>query len=153
MDEVGYPQPKPTILYNDNSGAILLMQNTKNNIKVKHINICYHYICECMEEGEIEIHCVVSANNLADMFTKQLPRVTFQKHCTALQLYEGPSSQGSVEVGSIHPDTISQATQTAHICVMSWAVLHNVSLYFYLHSLYTYQPSHSIPQLIYHPVD
>ena len=46
MDEVGYPQSKPTILYNDNLGAILLTQNTKNNIKVKHIDIDYHYICE-----------------------------------------------------------------------------------------------------------
>ena len=38
MDEVGYPQPKPAILYNDNLGAVVLMQKTKNNIKVKHIN-------------------------------------------------------------------------------------------------------------------
>ena len=94
MDEVGYPQPKPAILYNDNSGAVLLTQNTKNNTKVKHINIRYHYIRERVEEGEIEVRRVASANNLADMFTKQLPRVAFQKHCAALQLYESLSSQG-----------------------------------------------------------
>ena len=92
MDEVSYPQPKPAILYNNNSGAILLTQNTKNNTKVKHIDICYHYICERVEEGEIEVRRVASANNLANMFTKQLPRVAFQKHCAALRLYE--SSQG-----------------------------------------------------------
>ena len=84
MDEVGYPQPKPAILYNDNSGAVLLTQNTKNNIKVKHINIRYHYICECVEDREIEVCHIASTNNLADMFTKQLLRVTFQKHCAAL---------------------------------------------------------------------
>ena len=93
MDEVGYPQPKPAILYNDNSGAVLLTQNTKNNTKVKHINIRYHYIRERVEEGEIEVRHVASANNLADMFTKQLPRVAFQKHCAALRLYESPLSQ------------------------------------------------------------
>ena len=68
MYKVSYPQPKPAILYNDNSGAILLTQNTKNNTKVKHIDICYHYIRERVEEGEIEVHRVTSANNLADMF-------------------------------------------------------------------------------------
>ena len=81
MDEAGYPQPKPAILYNDNSGAVLLMQNTKNNIKVKHIDIRYHYICKRVEDGEIEVRRIASTNNLTDMFTKQLPRVTFQKHC------------------------------------------------------------------------
>ena len=94
MDKVGYSQLKPAILYNDNSGAILLMQNTKNNIKVKHINIRYHYIREQVEEGDIEVHRVASANNIANIFMKQLPRVAFQRHCAALQLYKSASSQG-----------------------------------------------------------
>ena len=33
MDEVGYPQPKPAILYNDNSGAVLLTRNTKTMLR------------------------------------------------------------------------------------------------------------------------
>jgi hypothetical protein len=94
MDEVGYPQPKPAILYNDNSAAVILTQNTKNNIKVKHIDIRYHYIRERVEEGDIEVRRIASANNIADMFTKQLPRVAFQKHCAALRLYESVPSQG-----------------------------------------------------------
>ena len=71
MDEVGYLQPKPAILYNNNSGAILLTKNMKHNTRVKHIDICYHYIRKKVEEGEIEV--LASANNLVDMFTKQLP--------------------------------------------------------------------------------
>ena len=31
MEEVGYPQQKPGILYNDNSGAVALTKNTKHN--------------------------------------------------------------------------------------------------------------------------
>ena len=91
MDEVGYPQPKPAILYNDNSGAMLLTQNTKNNAKVKHIDICYHYIHERVEEEEIEVCHVTSADNPANMFTKLLLRVTFQKHGAALRLHESSS--------------------------------------------------------------
>lgn len=83
MNKVGYLQPKPMILYNNNPGAILLTQNTKNNIKVKHVDIHYHYIHKQVEEGDIEVHCITSASNLADMFMK-LPRVTFQKHFATL---------------------------------------------------------------------
>ena len=121
----------------NNLGEVLLTQNTKNNIKVKHIDIRYHYICKRVEDGEIEVRRVASTNNLTDMFTKQLPRVTFQKHCATLWLYEGPSSQGECWSRLNTPSTTAQA---AHICVMSQAVLPDVSLYFYL-SPFIYIPT------------
>ena len=55
MDKVGYPQPQPVILWNDNTGVVLLMQNMKHNAQVKHINIHYHYIQEHVEDGEIDV--------------------------------------------------------------------------------------------------
>ena len=45
------------------------MKNTKNHSKVKHIDI-RHYIRELVAEGSISIEQV----NLADLFTKPLPR-------------------------------------------------------------------------------
>ena len=39
MEEVGYAQEKPGVLYNNNSGAVVLTKNTKHNSHVKHINI------------------------------------------------------------------------------------------------------------------
>jgi hypothetical protein len=39
IEEVKYPQEKPGILYNDNSGADALTKNTKHNLQVKHIDI------------------------------------------------------------------------------------------------------------------
>jgi hypothetical protein len=95
MDEVGYPQPKPALLWNDNAGAIALTKNAKHNSRVKHIDIRYHYIRERVEEGDIEVRHVNSANNLADMFTKQLSRLLHEEQCAALGICE-PSQPGGV---------------------------------------------------------
>jgi hypothetical protein len=62
----------PGLIKEDNSGAIALMKNTKDHRKIKHINICHHYIRELLHSSKITMEQVPSANNLADLFTKPL---------------------------------------------------------------------------------
>jgi hypothetical protein len=59
----------PGLIKRDNSGAITLTKNTKDHRKIKHIDICHHYI-----SGKITMEQVPSANNLVDLFTKPLSR-------------------------------------------------------------------------------
>ena len=99
MDEVGYPQPCPAILWNDNARAVLLLKNTKHNAKVKHINIHYHYIRNHVSDGDINVRHLPSTKNLTDMLTKQLLRVTHERHCLSLHLCNPKvpvSARGSV---------------------------------------------------------
>ena len=98
MEEVGYPQLKLGILYNNNSGAVALTKNTKHNSRIKHIDIRHHFICECVENGNISVLHVSSADNLADLFTKVLGHVTHQRACSLLRLYEDTTrlEQGGV---------------------------------------------------------
>ena len=99
IDKVGYPQPRPAILWNDNVGAVLLSKNTKHNTRVKHINIHYHYIRDCVSDGDIDVHHLPSTENLTDMLTKQLPQVTHERHCLSLHLCDPKvpvSARGSV---------------------------------------------------------
>ena len=98
MEEVGYPQEKPGLLYNDNSGAIALTKNTKHNSCVKHIDIRHHFIRECVENGENSVLHVPSIDNLADLFTKSLRCVTHQRLCVLLRLCKDPThlEQGGV---------------------------------------------------------
>jgi hypothetical protein len=98
MEEVGYAQEKPGVLYNDISGAVALTKNTKHNSRVKHIDIRHHFIRECVENGEISVLHVPSIDNLADLFTKPLGRVAHQHACLLLRLCENPtcSEQGGV---------------------------------------------------------
>ena len=99
MDEVGYPQPCPAILWNDNARAVLLLKNTKHNAKVKHIDIHYHYIRNHVSDGDINVRHLPSTKNLTDMLTKQLLRVTHERHCLSLHLCDPKvpiSARGSV---------------------------------------------------------
>jgi len=45
----------------------------------KHIDIRFHYIREQIELGVIEAQFMAGSENPADMFTKALDRVKFQK--------------------------------------------------------------------------
>ncbi|KAL1658074.1 hypothetical protein GGF50DRAFT_121205 [Schizophyllum commune] len=46
---------------------------------MKHIDIRYHYIRELVEEKEVELFFIDGNNNPADMFTKNLGHVKFEK--------------------------------------------------------------------------
>ena len=74
LDEVGIKYSLPGLLKADNCGAIALTKNTKDHGKVKHIDIRHHYIRELLRSGVIAIEQVPSENNLADLFTKPIPR-------------------------------------------------------------------------------
>lgn len=74
MNEVQVKYSVPGLLKGDNRGAIALTKNTKDHGKVKHIDIHHHYIWELLQSGAIAVKQVSSSDNLADMFTKPLPR-------------------------------------------------------------------------------
>jgi hypothetical protein len=79
MSEVGLARKFPAILHGDNAASIALTLNTKGHAHAKHIDIRHHYIRERVAEGEIGLVQIPSEENLADIFTKPLPRVTHQK--------------------------------------------------------------------------
>ena len=84
LDEVEIEHTTPGLIKGDNRGAIALTKNTKDHGKVKHINIRHHYIRDLLESGAIAIEYVPSTENLADLFTKLLPRDLHHRLLTAL---------------------------------------------------------------------
>ena len=73
-------------LYGDSHGAIFNAQNPVTQKGIKHVEIRYHYIREQIELGTIKIFVVPTAENTADMFTKNLGPTLFLKHRAALGL-------------------------------------------------------------------
>ena len=68
----------PTIIMEDNQGAIALAKNPFAHAKTKHIDIKYHYIHETIQEGLITL-CYCPRNEMiAGLFTKGLPKGRFQ---------------------------------------------------------------------------
>ena len=104
MDEVGFPQPRPAVLYNDNNGAVSLTKNTKHNSRVKHIDIRHHFVRECVENGDIVVRYIPSSENLADIFTKPLGKVAHRRACAMLRLFEdGQGSGGDEDTEHVEP--------------------------------------------------
>ncbi|GJX40600.1 copia protein [Tanacetum coccineum] len=64
-------------LYCDNKSVIALCCNNVQHSRAKHIDVHYHFIKEQVENGIVELYFVRTEYQLADIFTKPLPRERF----------------------------------------------------------------------------
>ncbi|GKF15308.1 hypothetical protein Tco_0056770 [Tanacetum coccineum] len=65
-------------MYCDSKSAIAISCNPVQHFKTKHIDIRYHFIKEHVEKGTVEIYFVGTEYQLADLFTKALPKERFE---------------------------------------------------------------------------
>lgn len=78
LTHVGIPQENPTIIHEDNQGAIALAKNPQHHNRTKHIDIRFHYIRErVMKVKDIVLQYTPTANMIADIFTKRLTQEKF----------------------------------------------------------------------------
>jgi len=59
--------------------AIALANNPVFYSHTKHIDICYHFIWECIECWEIRLNYISTKDMLADIFTKVFSHEAFKK--------------------------------------------------------------------------
>nr|GEV83006.1 hypothetical protein [Tanacetum cinerariifolium] len=65
-------------LYCDNRSAIALCSNNVQHSRSKQIYIQHHFIREQVEKGVVELYFLTTDYQLADIFTKALPRERFE---------------------------------------------------------------------------
>jgi hypothetical protein len=69
----------------DNMGAGFMAEQSITNKRTKHIDICYHYNREQIQElKHFELEYVPTKDNTSDIFTKALDRGLFEKHRNTL---------------------------------------------------------------------
>ncbi len=56
-----------------------IAKNPILHARTKHVEVNYHYVCEQVELGHIDLAHVSSHDQLADMFTKPLGKVKFEQ--------------------------------------------------------------------------
>ena len=95
MGELGFEQVGATNLAVDNEGAIALSENPQAHPRTKHIRLRYHFIRQQVQENIIKPHYVSTHENIADVFTKNLPKDKFLGFRRAMGLTQRVS--GSVE--------------------------------------------------------
>lgn len=91
--ELGYPQPRVTLLYCDNSGTVDFAHDPHSHTRMKHIDICAHFIQNQVNNGVIDVVQVPGKENVADICTKSLPRIL---HKNALKMLGVDAGQGGV---------------------------------------------------------
>ena len=68
----------PISIMCDNTSAISISKNHVMHSKTKHIPIKYHFLREQVLEQKVKLEYVPSKEQIADIFTKPLPREAFE---------------------------------------------------------------------------
>src|SRR5579859_6015727 len=72
LKEIGYDVSKQNTIYCDNQGAIALAHNPEHHARTKHIDIQYHFVRNCVEDGTTRLEYYPTEDMVADGFTKAL---------------------------------------------------------------------------------
>ena len=80
MDDLGYAQSQPTMLYEDNMVCIYMSESAAMYHKARHINTRVYHLRELCKEGQLKLIKVESAKQLADSLTKGTPRPLLVEH-------------------------------------------------------------------------
>jgi len=94
LHDLGLPQLKSTVIYEDNKAAIDMINNSKHTTELHHIDVQHFAIQEWQSQGGIEMCHIPGILNLVDDKTKALSRMLHSCHsCHAMGHY-GPSHSG-----------------------------------------------------------
>jgi hypothetical protein len=74
--QVKFDEPIP--IYCDNTSTISILKNPMMHSKMKHIPIKYHSLQELDAENNIRVEYMGTKEQFTDIFTKPLPRESFE---------------------------------------------------------------------------
>ena len=82
--------PQQPFLLCDNKSAIFLSSNPVSHKRAKHVELDYHFLCELVVAGKLRTQYVPSHLQVADIFTKSVPRPFFQFFRSKLHVSSNP---------------------------------------------------------------
>ena len=68
---------EPTVIFEDNQGAIEIAKITVSHSPTKHIDIKYHYVREAVQSGVVNLKHCPTETIIADILTKPLCKGKF----------------------------------------------------------------------------
>jgi hypothetical protein len=69
----------PTMIFGDNQGSLKLAQTPVCHSRIKHVDVWHHFIWEEIKSGQVTLDYVSTTDQLADILTKPLGRMTFER--------------------------------------------------------------------------
>jgi Reverse transcriptase (RNA-dependent DNA polymerase) len=98
LKELKLPVSQPPTLWCDNLGATFLASNPIYHARMKHIELDYHFVREKVVSRQLIVKFICSADQLADLMTKGLPKDRFGMIRNKLHVLHNPSRlRGGVE--------------------------------------------------------
>ena len=79
LKEMGYPQPGPTVIWEDNRAAICLSEGPTSHNRTKHIDVRHHWLRQLVNDEIIKLHAIKTQDQQADILTKNTDRSLFIK--------------------------------------------------------------------------
>ena len=79
LADIGFEQRGPSTIFEDNQGAIELAKNPKFHNRTKHIDVSFHFIREQVNLKAISVKYCPTQDMLADIMTKGLSKIAFQR--------------------------------------------------------------------------
>ncbi|SOV09374.1 uncharacterized protein UDID_18568 [Ustilago sp. UG-2017a] len=95
------------VLYTDSQGCIQVSKDPAKHWKLKHIDTRYHFVRDHVQEGDVAIKYVGTANNVADVLTKPLQGLNTSRLARMIGLEIPPK-------GGVEDASASQARCTCH---------------------------------------
>ena len=92
LSDLGFPQSSPTPLHADNTSAIRITENPIFHERTKHIEVDCHFIRDEYLRNVISLPFISSGLQIADIFTKGLPRPRYQFLSSKLMLTDSTAS-------------------------------------------------------------
>ena len=86
LQELRSTPDDPLIINCNNQGAIALAKDNKFNVRTKHIDVRYDFICEAVEDRKVMVQYIPTRDNVSDIFTKPLAKAKFQELAELLGL-------------------------------------------------------------------
>ena len=96
LSEIGVEGHHPIHLKGDNTGSIDLSKDSQFHPRTKHINMRYHFIRECVNNGHIALDYVPTNAMVADALTKPLAVGPFSRFVSQVGLRAVTDSSSSL---------------------------------------------------------
>jgi hypothetical protein len=72
LKELGYRSNNPTDLFTDNHSVLVLFKNSVSHARVKHIDICHHFVHDAIQNKVVWIQHISTEDMMVNSLTKAL---------------------------------------------------------------------------------
>ena len=112
LEDLGHAQNGPTTLWEDNAACIHMSETSIAYYKQRHIDTRVFRLREIVQDGDVKLYKIKSADQAADSLTKNTPRPAFEQH-RRVMLGESEEARGDTAVAAwAVPDCALSAAET-----------------------------------------